>query len=76
MRGLHAEVERRVPDEVQAAADLELKRNGLASLQASGRMIGERFPRLTDVRARLEAMDAQGVDRQVVCASPNHFTPG
>lgn len=75
MPGLHAEVERRVPDEVQAAADLELKRNGLASLQASGRMIGERFPRLTDVRARLEAMDAQGVDRQWVSPSPNHFYP-
>ena len=75
MPGLHAEVERRVPDEVQAAADLELRRNGLASLQASGRMIGERFPRLTDVRARLEAMDAQGVDRQWVSPSPNHFYP-
>ncbi len=75
MPGLHAEVERRVPDEVQAAADLELKRNGLASLQASGRMIGERFPRLTDVRARLEAMDAQGVGMQWVSPSPNHFYP-
>mgnify|MGYP000962748373 FL=1 len=75
MPGLHAEVERRVPDEVQAAADLELRPNGLASLQASGRMIGERFPRLTDVRARLEAMDAQGVDRQWVSPSPNHFYP-
>lgn len=75
MPGLHAEVERRVPDEVQTAADLELRRNGLASLQASGRMIGERFPRLTDVRARLEAMDAQGVDRQWVSPSPNHFYP-
>ncbi|ALX66620.1 amidohydrolase family protein [Microbacterium sp. XT11] len=75
MPGLHAEVERRVPDEVQAAADLELTRNGLASLQASGRMIGERFPRLTDVRVRLEAMDAQGVDRQWVSPSPNHFYP-
>jgi aminocarboxymuconate-semialdehyde decarboxylase len=75
MPGLHAEVERRVPDEVQAAADLELRRNGLASLQASGRMIGERFPRLTDITARLAAMDAQGVGRQWVSPSPNHFYP-
>lgn len=75
MPGLHAEVERRVPDEVQAAADLELRRNGLPSLQASGRMIGERFPRLTSVEARLAAMDAQGVDRQWVSPSPNHFYP-
>jgi len=75
MPGLHAEVERRVPDEVQAAADLELRRNGLPSLQASGRMIGERFPRLTDVSARLTAMDAQGVDVQWVSPSPNHFYP-
>ena len=75
MPGLHAEVERRVPDEVQAAAELELKRNGLPSLQASGRMIGERFPRLTSVEARLAAMDAQGVDRQWVSPSPNHFYP-
>ena len=66
MPGLHAEVERRVPDEVQAAADLELQRNGLPSLQASGRMIGERFPKLTSVDARLAAMDEQGVDRQWV----------
>ncbi len=75
MPGLHAEVERRVPDEVQAAADLELRRNGLASIQASGRMIGERFPRLTSVDARLAAMDAQGVERQWVSPSPNHFYP-
>lgn len=75
MPGLHAEVERRVPDEVQAAADLERRRNGVESLQASGRMIGERFPRLTDVGARLAAMDAQGVDRQWVSPSPNHFYP-
>lgn len=75
MPGLHAEVERRVPEEVEAAAALELRRNGLPSLQASGRMIGERFPRLTSVEARLAAMDAQGVDRQWVSPSPNHFYP-
>lgn len=75
MPGLHAEIERRVPGEVAAAADLERRRNGVASLQASGRMIGERFPRLTDVQARLAAMDEQGVQQQWVSASPNHFYP-
>ena len=72
---LQAEVERRAPDLVQEAADLERRRNGQASLAASGRMIGERIPKLTDVNARLAAMDAQGVDRQWVSASPNHFYP-
>lgn len=72
---LHAEVERRAPDEVAAAADLERRRNGVESLQASGAMIGSRIDKLTDVRARLAAMDAQGVDRQWVSVSPNHFYP-
>lgn len=72
---LHAEVERRAPDEVAAAADLERRRNGVESLQASGAMIGARIPKLTDVGARLAAMDEQGVDRQWVSVSPNHFYP-
>ena len=72
---LQAEVERRAPGEVAAAADLERRRNGIESLQASGAMIGARIPLLTDVHARLEAMDAQGVERQWVSVSPNHFYP-
>ena len=72
---LHAEVERRAPEEVAAAADLERRRNGVESLQASGAMIGARIPKLTDVHARLAAMDEQGVDRQWVSVSPNHFYP-
>jgi aminocarboxymuconate-semialdehyde decarboxylase len=72
---LQAEVERRAPELVQEAAALELRRNGRPSLAASGRMIGERIPKLTDVGARLAAMDAQGIDRQWVSASPNHFYP-
>jgi len=72
---LHAEVERRVPQLVAEAADLERRRNGLESLQASGAMIGARIPKLTDVRARLAAMDEQGIDRQWVSVSPNHFYP-
>ncbi|MEU1971460.1 amidohydrolase family protein [Microbacterium sp. NPDC019599] len=73
--GLHAEVERRVPELVAEAADLERRRNGVESLQASGAMIGARIPKLTDLGARLAAMDAQGVDRQWVSVSPNHFYP-
>ena len=38
-------------------------------------MVGARIPKLTDVTVRLAAMDAQGVDRQWVSASPNHFYP-
>ncbi|MCW3492592.1 amidohydrolase family protein [Microbacterium sp. SSM24] len=72
---LHAEIERRDPEGVAAAAALELRRNGTESLQVSGPMVGARIPRLTDVDVRLAAMDAQGVDRQWVSVSPNHFYP-
>lgn len=73
--GLGAEVERRSPEGVAAAADLERRRNGVESLKASGAMIGARIPKLTDLSARLAAMDDQGVDRQWVSVSPNHFYP-
>ncbi len=72
---LQAEVERRSPEAFRAAASLDARRNGPESLAASGRMIGERFPLLTDVGARLAAMDRQGVNRQWVSASPSHFYP-
>ncbi|MGA1835884.1 amidohydrolase family protein [Herbiconiux sp. 11R-BC] len=72
---LHAAVEARDPGGAAEAAALERRRNGVPSLEASGRMIGERFARLTDLGARLAAMDDQGVDRQWVSASPNHFYP-
>ena len=72
---LHAEIERRVPELVAEAAALELVRNGAASQAVSGPMVGARIPRLTDVAVRLAQMDAQGVDRQWVSASPNHFYP-
>lgn len=72
---LQAEVERRAPEAFREAAALDARRNGPESLAASGRMIGERFPLLTDARARLAAMDRQGVDRQWVSASPSHFYP-
>lgn len=72
---LHAEVERRAPGEVAEAAALELRRNGQASIEASGRMVGARVPKLTSVDERLSSMDAQGIDRQWVSVSPNHFYP-
>ncbi|QKJ20396.1 amidohydrolase family protein [Microbacterium hominis] len=73
--GLHAEVERRAPQQVAEAGALELRRNGAASLAVSGPMVGARVPRLTDVNVRLSEMDRQGVDRQWVSVSPNHFYP-
>jgi aminocarboxymuconate-semialdehyde decarboxylase len=72
---LHAEIERRAPDGVREAAALELIRNGAESLGVSGPMVGARIPQLTDVTVRLADMDAQGVDRQWVSPSPNHFYP-
>lgn len=73
--GLHAEVERRDPGGVRDAAALDLRRNGADSQAVSGPMVGARVPKLTDVAVRLAAMDAQGVDRQWVSVSPNHFYP-
>ena len=72
---VHAEVEKRAPELVAEAADLERRRNGLESMKVSGPMVGARIPKLTDVRERLAAMDAQGVAKQWVSVSPNHFYP-
>ena len=72
---LQAAVEQRSPEGVAEAAALELRRNGAESLAVSGPMVGARVPKLTSVAERLAAMDAQGVDRQWVSASPNHFYP-
>lgn len=52
---------------------LEARRNGPESMAASGRMIKERWPQLTDLGRRLADMDAAGVDVQLVSASPSHF---
>ncbi len=75
MPALQQEIEKRAPELVEEAAALELRRNGPASLKASGQMIGARIPKLVDVGARLASMDEQGVDRQWLSASPNHFYP-
>ena len=56
-----------------AQQDLEARRNGPESLAVSRRMVGEALPRLTDIDARLEWMDRQGVDVQVVSPSPSHY---
>ncbi|WP_156761339.1 amidohydrolase family protein [Microbacterium karelineae] len=75
MPSLQQEVARRDPDGIAAAADLERVRNGVPSLEASGAMIGERIPLLTDAAARLARMDEQGVAVQWVSPSPNHYYP-
>jgi aminocarboxymuconate-semialdehyde decarboxylase len=55
------------------AKELDARRNGAAALEVSGPMVRERLPRLTDVAVRLAAMDAQGVDVQLVSPSPSHY---
>ncbi|MGW1835062.1 amidohydrolase family protein [Streptomyces sp. NPDC002067] len=61
-----------LPGHAQARA-LEARRNGPDALRVNGPMIGERIPRLTDPSVRLAAMDAQGVDVQLVSPSPSHY---
>ncbi|MFD7599743.1 amidohydrolase family protein [Streptomyces mirabilis] len=56
-----------------AARALDARRNGPAALAVNGPMVRERIPRLTDVAVRLAAMDAQGVDVQLVSPSPSHY---
>ncbi|MFJ7043339.1 amidohydrolase family protein [Streptomyces sp. NPDC101112] len=69
------EVEEAVADhpDLAAARALDARRNGPAALAVSGPMVRERIPRLTDVAVRLAAMDAQGVDVQLVSPSPSHY---
>ncbi|MFI1412081.1 amidohydrolase family protein [Streptomyces sp. NPDC020707] len=55
------------------ARALDARRNGRAALAVNGSMIRERVSKLTDVAARLAAMDAQGVDVQLVSPSPSHY---
>ncbi|WTJ79231.1 amidohydrolase [Kitasatospora sp. NBC_01539] len=55
------------------ARALDARRNGPEALAVSGPMVRERIPLLTDVTARLAAMDAQGVDVQLVSPSPSHY---
>jgi len=55
------------------ARALDARRNGRAALAVNGPMVRERVTRLTDVTVRLAAMDAQGVDVQLVSPSPSHY---
>jgi len=56
-----------------AARDLDARRNGPEALAVSGPMVRDRISLLTDVKARLAAMDAAGVDVQLVSPSPSHY---
>ncbi|MCT9079885.1 amidohydrolase family protein [Streptomyces fulvoviolaceus] len=55
------------------AKALDARRNGAASLAVSGPMVRSILPKATDVSVRLAAMDAQGVDVQLVSPSPSHY---
>ncbi|MFF5575494.1 amidohydrolase family protein [Streptomyces luteogriseus] len=55
------------------ARDLDARRNGSAALAVNGPMVGARVPKLTDVTVRLAAMDAAGVNAQLVSPSPSHY---
>ncbi|MFG2084737.1 amidohydrolase family protein [Spirillospora sp. NPDC048824] len=59
--------------ELDAQRALDLRRNGAESTAVSGRMVGDRLARLTDVTVRLADMDAAGVDVQIVSPSPSHY---
>ena len=56
-----------------AARELDARRNGAESLIVSGAMVADRFVLLTDVAARLAAMDDAGVDIQLVSPSPSQY---
>ncbi|WAL70192.1 amidohydrolase family protein [Kitasatospora sp. YST-16] len=55
------------------AKALDARRNGPKALSVNGPMVAARIPLLTDPAARLAAMDAQGVDVQLVSPSPSHY---
>ncbi|MEW2180773.1 amidohydrolase family protein [Streptomyces sp. NPDC005406] len=61
-----------MPGHAEASA-LDARRNGPDALAVSGPMVRARIPRMTDVSARLAAMEAQGVDVQLVSPSPSHY---
>ncbi|TYB55315.1 amidohydrolase [Nonomuraea sp. PA05] len=69
------EVEQAVAGQPGLAAhrELDARRNGPEALAVSGAMIGERIALLTRASDRLAAMDAAGVDVQIVSPSPSHY---
>jgi aminocarboxymuconate-semialdehyde decarboxylase len=58
---------------LEAHKALDLVRNGAESTAVSGRMVAERIPLLTGLEPRLAAMDAAGVDVQLVSPSPSQY---
>ncbi|MDP9793003.1 aminocarboxymuconate-semialdehyde decarboxylase [Catenuloplanes nepalensis] len=69
------EVERAVAGAPGLAAHraLDARRNGAESGAVSGRMVAERFARLTDLDTRLTDMDAAGIGVQLVSPSPSQY---
>ncbi|MFF3341361.1 amidohydrolase family protein [Streptomyces flavidovirens] len=55
------------------ARKLDARRNGPEALAVNGPMVRRRIPLLTYVEERLTAMDAAGVDIQLVSPSPSHY---
>jgi aminocarboxymuconate-semialdehyde decarboxylase len=60
------------PGLAQARA-LDALRNGPEALAVNGPMVRDRLPLLTNVEARLSAMDTASVDIQLVSPSPSHY---
>lgn len=58
---------------LDAQRELDRRRNGDESTAVSARMVRERLPLLTDVGARLAAMDEAGIDVQVLSPSPSQY---
>lgn len=75
MPELQQAVSERAPQQMAAAADLELLRNGDVSIRASGEMIRGRWGLLTELEDRLQHMADTGVTHQWVSPSPSHFYP-
>jgi len=61
--------------ELAAHQQHELAALGAASAAENLRMMKDRFPRLVDAGERLAAMDASGVQVQVVSATPSQYHP-
>ncbi|ORT60726.1 amidohydrolase family protein [Streptomyces sp. CB03238] len=58
---------------LDGARALDARRNGREALAVNGPMVRSRIPLLTDATERLAAMDAAGVDIQLVSPSPSHY---